>query len=436
METSTEWAAAARLVRRAGFGATGAAVDEAARMGAAAWVRRGLTATPASDPGVAATPPPEVPPPAPLAKDATQEARKARTKQLSEQSRALTTWWLQRMMSVENPVVEKLTFGWHNHFATSSAKVKVARAMLDQNETLRRLGRGSFTDLATALVTDAAMIRWLDGDTNTAASPNENLSREFLELFALGHGGGYTEQDVREGARALTGWTVAPDGTTRLVPRRHDSGTKTVLGRTGPLDTAAFVGAVLDQPTSAAYLTTRWWQLLVAPTAPPAESLTRIVAAYGGGRDLQALFTAILTDEHLAGQAGSLVVSPVEWLVGAARALRTPTDAATVARFQPTLRALGQTPFYPPSVAGWPSGNAWLSTASATNRMDAAVKLVALADLTDVTSAPANARIDLVAHRLGIPHLSDRTVSTLRTVIQDPKQLVATVLVSPEYLVN
>jgi uncharacterized protein (DUF1800 family) len=436
MSTSADWAAAARLVRRAGFGATGAAVDEVVQAGPTAWVEQALRGDPADDPGVAATPAPAFEFPQPLGKDASKETRAARNKDLAAQNRQLVTWWLQRMIAAHNPVVEKLTFGWHSHFATSAASVKVAALMLRQNDSLRRLGRASFTDLATAMVTDPAMLRWLDGASNTAKAPNENLSREFMELFALGHGGGYTEQDVREGARALTGWTVGADGSAAFVARRHDGGTKTLLGRTANLDAHGFVEAVLSQPSSPAYLATRWWHTLVSPAEPPPDSLARVVTAYGPGRDLMGLFSATLTDPHLVGEAGSVVVSPVEWLVGAARALRLPTDASAVATLLPTLRALGQTPLYPPSVAGWPSGQAWLSTASASTRMDAARRLVAAADLQEVTRTPQGSRTDMVAHLLGIPHLSNRTVSALRPLTTDPKQLVATALVSPEYLVN
>jgi len=436
MSTSADWAATARLVRRAGFGATGAAVDEAVRVGATVWLQQGLQGDPAADPGVVATPAPGVTIPQPLGKDASKEARKARNQELAAQNTQLATWWLHRMIAVRNPVVEKLTFGWHGHFATSAEKVRVAALMLRQNDTLRRLGRGSFTDLATAMVTDPAMLLWLDGSSSTAKAPNENLSREFLELFALGHGDGYTEQDVREGARALTGWTVGDDGSAAFVPRRHDGASKTLLGHTGTLDAGGFVDVVLSQPSAPGYLATRWWQTLVSPAAPPPESLGRIVAAYGASRDLTALFTAVLTDPHLASEAGSLVVSPVEWLVGAVRALRIPTDQGAVAKLLPTLRALGQTPFYPPSVAGWPTGQAWLSTASASTRMDAANRLVAAADLHEVQATASSSRIDMVTHLLGIPHLTDRTVTALRPLTSDPKQLVATALVSPEYLVN
>ncbi len=430
------WDAAARLLRRTGFGTTGSEVDAALKVGLDAWLAAALRADPASDPGVAATPAPAFAPPAALPKGATVEQRKERRQQVAEQDKALVTWWVRRMVAARNPVVEKLTLGWHNHFATSAAKVRVAGVMLAQNETLRTLGRGSFTSLANAMVTDAAMLHWLDGDTNTVKAPNENLSREFMELFVLGHGGGYTEQDVREGARSLTGWRIGADGKAVLDRKRQDTGSKTVLGVTGNLDAAQFVGAVLAQPAAPAYLATRWWQVLVAPTAPPQAALDRMLTAYGSGRDLTTLFTAMLTDPALAGSPGSLVVTPVEWLVGAARALRVPNDEATIAKFLPALRALGQTPFFPPNVSGWPSGQAWLSTASAGTRLQAARALVMVGDLHEIEAAGATTRVEAVAHLLGLTRFSDRTAAQLRTVTKDPKQLVATALVSPEYLVN
>src|SRR6201999_1981467 len=150
--------------------------------------------------------------------------------QLSERQDALSDWWLHRMVSVGQPVHEKLTLLWHNHFATSAQKVRVAAHMAAQNQKLRTLSLGDFRSFAYAMLTDAAMLRWLDGQTNTAKAPNENLAREFMELFALGHGNGYTEGDVRAGARALTGWVIGADGRAALTPRRHDAGAKTLFG--------------------------------------------------------------------------------------------------------------------------------------------------------------------------------------------------------------
>lgn len=433
---TTDWAATARLLRRCGFGATGAEIDAATATGAQVWLRAALAADPEKDPGAVRTPLPHFEVLPKVGKGATREQKRARNAKVGMQNKQLTAWWLRRMVAVEQPLGEKLTFGWHNHFATAESKVRSPNAMLTQNTALRRLGRGSFTRLAEAMATDAAMLRWLDGNTNTAKAPNENLSREFMELFALGHGDGYTEQDVREGARALTGWTVGQDGTVAFVAKRHDSGSKTVLGTTGDLDLAGFVEAVLRRPASPAFVATRWWQLLVAPTPPPAASLQRVVAAYGPGRDLGAMFAAMLSDPQVVQQAGSLVVTPVEWVVGAIRALKVPLTEDSAQKFTPIFRSLGQIPFFPPNVAGWPTGQAWLSTASAQTRYEAAVRLAGAGDLDAVAATAQASRVEAVRHLLGIPTLSDRSAVALRTVAKDPVRLVATALVSPEYLVN
>ncbi len=436
MTSSASWAAAARVVRSVGFGASGALVDAVAEAGPAAWLAASLTATPDQDPGVAATAPPTFDPVPPVGKDASQDEKRKRRQQAGDQVTQLVGWWVTRMVSVQNPVVEKLTFGWHNHFATSATKVKSATMLLHQNEQLRALGRGGFSDLAEAMVVDPAMLYWLDAQQNSVKAPNENLSREFMELFTLGHGGGYSEQDVREGARALTGWTLArADGTATFVPARHDSSPKTVLGTTANLDAPGFVKVVLDQPGSAPFVATRWWNLVAGPDAPPAEALARMTAAYGSSRDLTALFTALLTDPAYAAATGTLVTSPVEWVVGAMRSLAVKPDEATVKKATAAMRALGQLPLYPPNVSGWPSGQAWLSTASAATRVQTATTLAKAGDLHTVEEAQPADRVDAVAHMLGIPTLSDRTAAELTSHTSDPQRLVAAALVSPENLV-
>jgi uncharacterized protein (DUF1800 family) len=371
-----------------------------------------------------------------LGAGASREDRQKRRQQETDQVDQLVAWWVRRMVAVQNPLVEKLTFGWHNHFATSATKVRSAGMLSTQNQTLRAHGRGSFTDLAEAMVVDPALLFWLDGQQNTAKAPNENLARELMELFTLGRTGGYTEQDVREAARALTGWTIdRGTGSAAFVPRRHDPGLKTVLGTTADLDAAGLVRVLLGQKASAPYVVTRWWQLLAAPTAPPPETLGRAVTAYGPDRDLAAMFGALLTDDGYASTAGSLVASPVEWVVGAMRSLHVPTDDATVKKAAAAMRALGQLPLYPPNVSGWPAGQAWLSTASATTRVQAASVLARAGDLGPVQAAAPTARVDAVAHLLGIPSFSDRTLAELTTHTADPQRLVAMALVAPENLV-
>jgi len=160
------------LVRRSGFGATGTQVDAAVRMGAQAYLRQIIAADPTADPGARATPLPHFDPVtgAP-GKNASKQQRADHNKQLADQLKTLTAWWLRRMVAVEAPFGEKLTFLWHNHFATSAQKVRQAPLMLAQNEKLRTLGRGDFHALAYGMLTDAAMLRWLDGEKNTAKPP-------------------------------------------------------------------------------------------------------------------------------------------------------------------------------------------------------------------------------------------------------------------------
>ncbi len=435
MSQSAEWIATARLLRRTGFGTTGSAVDQAVKAGTSATVAAMLGADPATDPGVRATPAPTFAAIAAPPKGATKEQRQQRNQAQGAQLTQLTTWWIRRMIAAEQPFVEKLTFGWHNHFATAATKVRTASWLLTQNETLRRLGRGDFRSLALAMLTDAAMLRWLDGERNTAKAPNENLSREFMELFTLGHGDGYTETDVREGARALTGWRIAADGTTSVRAPLHDNGSKTVLGRTGNLDAAGFCDAVLGAPAGPRYLATRWWGQLASDTAPPSAVLDRLVAAYGADRNLAALFRALLTDPQFAAAAGTSVLRPVDWLIGTVRALRVPVaDDAAARKLITVLRALGQIPFYPPNVSGWPSGHAWLSSAAADARVQTAATLAKAANLDAIRQAGPSDRVDATGYLLGIGAWSGRSRGVLAGHTADPGRLVTVALTTPEYL--
>ena len=238
MAQLTESAAVRRLHDRLGFGLGGSELAASHAGGFDAAVGRLLGAD-GRDAGAAATPPPDVPfRPRPAKVDGVkpdQSERKAWRREMRAQLGALSLWWLDRMVAAEQPTVERLTWFWHGHFATSAKKVKVARLMLAQNETFRRHALGSFAPLAQAMIIDPAMLVWLDGNDNTAKAPNENLSREFLELFTLGHGA-YSEADVREAARALTGWKInRQSGQAALRPRQHDDGPKRILGDHGRL---------------------------------------------------------------------------------------------------------------------------------------------------------------------------------------------------------
>ena len=431
----TSWANMARLLRRTGFGVTGQAVDAALPHGIPATVSAMLAADPAADPGARATPLPHLSYVPPVGRSASTQQRGDHITAQRAQLTTLMTWWLRRMAAVEQPFGEKLTFCWHNHFATSGSKVRQATWLAAQNERLRTLGRGNFRTLALTMLTDAAMLVWLDGQKNVAGAANENLAREFMELFTLGHGDGYTETDVREGARALTGWRVLSDGSAHLVARLHDSGSKTVLGVTGNLDAGGFCDAVLAQPGSARYLATRWWQQLASDTPPSPAVVDRLVAAYGPSRSMSGMLSALLASDEFFAAAGTAVLTPVEWLLGAVRTLQVQlTGDAVVKQIAGGLRGLGQLPFYPPSVAGWPSGQAWLSTAAGELRLRVALLLVAKGNLDAVRTASPASRLDVTSHFLGLDGWSNATLTVLRDQVSDPHRLVAVALNSPEYL--
>jgi uncharacterized protein (DUF1800 family) len=434
---SARWIGTARVLRRTGFGVTGPEVDAVASQDWPSYVDAMLGANPDEDPGAAATPMPSLAEPRAPGKGATPAALTQYYQQMSEQQSMLADWWLSRMISVRQPVHEKLTLLWHNHFATSVLKVSWATWMAAQNQKLRTLSLGDFRTLAYAMLTDAAMLMWLDGQSNTAKAPNENLAREFMELFALGHGNGYTEDDVRAGARALTGWVIGAKGQTSVIPQWHDAGAKTLFGTARNFDAAGFCDAVLAQPKSAEYVVRRLWQQLAADDPPSPQALDRLVAAYGPARNLRALTRAILTDSEFTGSRAAVVNTPVEWLVGVMRALRVPIERPAERKLaDATLQALGQRPFYPPTVGGWPHGQVWLSTASAEARLRAAGWLAQVGDLSGIESAAPADRIDAVGYLIGVGAWSDRTADALKPLVRRPPQLVAAAVNTPEYLTS
>ncbi len=435
--TLDERAAVRRLLDRFGFGPRPGDVDRAAARGFDATLAT-LTDPPA-DAGAAATPEPDLGPEPAKVSPADKAGKQAFARQLRKQEVQLATWWLDRMVAADAPLAERLTWFWHGHFATSEQKVRSPRLMQKQNSTLRTLGGGDFTTLANAMMVDPAMLVWLDGQQNRTGAANENLARESMELFMLGIGH-YTEDDVREGARALTGWVVDRTSiTARLVPRRHDAGPETVLGVTGNLDVSSFTDVVLSQAGSPRYVVGRMWARLVCGTPPASDVIDRLVAAYGPNRDIHAVLVAIAHEPLFGHASQTLVKQPVEWVVGYMRALgvrpaRLPAAASN--GLLTGLRDMGQVPFLPPNVGGWPADTAWLTTSAGLARLKLAQVLVAAADVSVVQNASTGDRVESVRALLGVDAWSDRTRAALGQLADSPKQLVAMAACAPEYVVS
>jgi uncharacterized protein (DUF1800 family) len=431
----SEREAVAHLLRRATFGPTADEVDAAERAGTAATLDKLLTPGRA-DRGAAATPLPALPadPYAALTKESTREQRQKANAQRREQLQQVTLWWLDRMVAAEDGLTEKLLFFWHGHWATSAQKVKSARMMLGQLETLRRHGRGPLAPLVAAMVRDPALIIWLDGQKNTRKAPNENLARELMELFTLGIGG-YTEADVKAGARALTGWTVdRRTGVARFEAKRHDPGEKTILGQTGRFDAEAYAGLLAGQPAAATFVARRLWFRYAGADVPAPDGLA--------GADTVATLRALFSSPAFAQTRGTLVKQPVEWMVGALRQLGIRSTALPEQQRKQLLgglNALDQVPLRPPSVGGWPAGPAWLTTSSLQGRLRLAGMLAAAASptvLDRLKAAPVAGRPDALARLLVVDGWGARTRAALTPLADDPRKLLAAGLVSPEYTVS
>jgi uncharacterized protein (DUF1800 family) len=279
--------------------------------------------------------------------------RSVQNQDLAGQVSFLERWWLSRMARAERPLTEKMALFWHGHFATSVDKVTYPGLMLTQNQIFRTMGLGNFEALVTAVSEDPAMLVWLDTRSDVKAHPNENFARELMELFTLGLGN-YTETDVREAARAFTGWTF--DSTTftfKVTASQHDNGIKTVRSQTGNLSGQDVIHQVTDDPGSARFVAAKVWSHFAYPVAPSDPVLDPLVAAYGRDLDIAALVRSVFLHPAFRSPAArtGLVKTPVEYVVGVMRALNLAPEYSMVTS---TLSSLGQVPFHPPSVAGWP----------------------------------------------------------------------------------
>jgi uncharacterized protein (DUF1800 family) len=289
----------------------------------------------------------------------------------------LKAWWVYRMMFGPDPLAERLALMWHNHFASSNLKVENLTVMRGQNELFRKLGRKPFGELLNAVVRDPATLIWLDAPANRKGQPNENLARELMELFSMGIGN-YTEEDVKEAARALTGWTVSDDAFAENA-KGHDDGEKTILGKKGKWEGGDLVRFVLEHPATAKRIAWRICEqflgekaLKSADIAGLAEELRKHDLDIGWLVETVLRSQLFFSDENL----GYRVKSPVDYVVGAARALalfEPPSSTLVLAEW---CGRLGQDLFYPPNVGGWPGGRSWLTTRSLVGRANYAAALV------------------------------------------------------------
>ena len=269
-------------------------------------------------------------------------------------------WWANRMVASPRPLEEKMALFWHGHFASNEAKVRDYRKLLGQLELFQKQGTGNFKDLTIAVAQDPAMLSFLDAGVNVKGASNENFAREIMELFTMGVGN-YTEKDIREAARAFTGWNFV-DVKFVVNKDQHDDGEKTFLGKTGRFDGADVINIIMEQPVTADFIAGKIYRYFVRQQAPPELQKQLGKALRDNHYEIKPLLEKIFLsrDFYSPASVGTQIKSPVELAISTYRKLGL-KSVPGVPDFNLATGALGQQLFSPPTVAGWAGGQSWIT---------------------------------------------------------------------------
>ena len=342
--------------------------------------------------------------PAAKYRDMTREEREAELRLNAERSFDLREWWLREMLATTSPLTEKMTLFWHNHFATSQQKVRCATLMYQQNVLLRQYALGNFGTLLHQVARDPAMLIYLDNANSRREQPNENFAREVMELFTLGEGH-YSEKDIKEMARAFTGWSLDRE-TGKFMFRRgiHDAGTKTIFGKTGNFDGDQALDLLLKRNETAQFITRKLWREFVSPT-PDETEVAKLATIYReSGYNTGKLMQAMLTSDafYVRENRATLIKSPVDFVVGTLKQFDIQTP--NLRPFVLASALLGQNLLTPPNVKGWPGGEYWINSATLLGRKQFIDRLFKNEDrMEQVMNA-----LDEMAERSGTPSPAGR----------------------------
>lgn len=354
-----EWnrTTAAHLFRRAAFGATAAQIDDAVKQSPTSVVQQIVRDS------------------AETSDFRQQSDDLAMTLLSTGNPRQLAAWWVYVMLHTTHPLLERMTLLWHGHFATSAEKVTDAASMLAQNRLLRRYAIGDFRPLVQEISRDPAMLVYLDSATNRKARPNENYARELMELFCLGEGN-YSENDVQELARCFTGWEIK-SGKFRFNQFQHDSGSKTVLGKTGTFEEGESIDWILKQPQAAQFIVGKLYcQFVCDEPAPPSQLLEPLANELRehewqiGPVVERILGSQLFFSAHALGRK---VRSPVDMAISLLRSLDASTNTHKLAT---ELEQNGQGLFFPPNVKGWDGGRAWINSSTILGRANMTARMI------------------------------------------------------------
>ncbi len=418
LTTQETEAAAALLLRRVGFGPTAADLDRVSQIGLPAFIDELF------DPDANGVPDDG---------DPWSDMELNLLVESPEDIAETVMAWFVRMQDHSRPVSEWLAWFWHGHLVTSITVVRSPLGLAGQIRLFRDIGAGPLRALLRAITIDPAMLRYLDGNKNTGDAPNENYSRELLELFALGVGN-YTEADVQAGAKALSGWTHQRKSLkTVFIDRRHDDTPQTYLGVDGVHDLDTVIDAVVNNPACPRFITRSLADAILGPGAAQDVLAEQATLFEADGLNVGPLIRR-LADLALAGTVEPVVLAPVPWILALLRATDVRLNRRQLSRL---LRSAGQVPMVPPNVSGWPSGDAWFSSSSTTARLEAA-RIIAQEASND--SLPLQAAklgdLDQLARSLGRPEgFSTPTNNALMATDASGSTLLALALATPDLVI-
>ena len=346
----------AHLLRRAGFGATEAELDQYTPLGFAGAVDRILNLEQVDD-------------------SATDQLLAPLTTDLGDRKKieAAKFWWVNRMLYTQRPLQEKMTLFWHNHFATANSKVGNSVLMLQQIQLFRDSGLGNFETLLQKVTRDPAMLIWLDNRLNRKGAPNENYAREVQELFTLGIGN-YTEQDIHEAARAFTGYGLDKNLNFVFNQNQHDGGSKTFHAQTGNFDADDILAILVREPATARFITNKLFTYFVYDN-PDSSTIDRLANTFNTSTfDIRSVLQDIFTGpEFLSPRAfHGTIKQPVELVVGSLKSLSVQNVGPDVTQ---VLRRMGQDLLNPPDVSGWKGGSGWINSTTLFERFNWADRL-------------------------------------------------------------
>jgi uncharacterized protein (DUF1800 family) len=365
-DSAWDYAKARHLLYRAGFGGTPDEVERLHALGLHRAVEYLVHYQKIAEPDIPFTAQaPERPEPYERKLSANEQNRLTQRRQQreAEQLQDIRNWWLRRMAESPRPLEEKLTLFWHGHFASEYQTIENSYLMFRQQQMFRAHANGSFGALLRGLVHDPTMLRYLNNDTNVKGHANENLAREIMELFAMGLDQGYTEKDIREAGRALTGYTFdRRSGEFRFAEARHDEGPKTIFGKTGNFTGDDLVDLILQQPAAARFIAKKLF-VFFAYENPDPETVERLAAVLRANNyEIAPMLENLFSSQEFYGSRamGTQIKSPVQLVIGAVRELQLKeADYAAVSR---SIRAMGQDLLQPPNVKGWDGGRTWVNT--------------------------------------------------------------------------